>query len=426
MDAAIPEIGQVQSLNTDLLSSRNPKNILFETAKVFRPTGLGGLSEKTDFMMKQSLFAILLVGLGLSTPSYSLARKPVNRFPANYFHSPFYSTSRAVKTDLLTDTSDKTKKPFLPGTPVDEFYLKSFKGPEGIRLNPFAISFVQDYMENYGKDLLQMEDWATPYFNMMDGVLRKYGLPGELKYLAVIESKLKTSAISKAGAVGPWQFMAGTARIMGLRVNHKVDERRNFIKSTHAAARYLNELYGEFGDWLLVIAAYNGGPGNVYAAIRRSGSRNFWVLQRYLPNETRLHVKKYIATHYIFEGQGGITTLTREETAEQLSAVSNFMATRNLSPEELGHAKTMKVSGKYHSQVIARLVLMEPDEFNRYNPNFDKVMAGAESSYELKLPPEKMELFIANKYQILNESVQMLLNEATAAASGQPVKAPPN
>lgn len=311
-----------------------------------------------------------------------------------------------------TRLSDTTKEKGLNSN-IEGLFEQSTEGSNGIRLNPRAVSFVQDYMENNSEDLLKMKGWGRPYFTMMDAVLKQHGLPGELKYLAVIESKLKTSAVSWAGAVGPWQFMPQTARDLGLKVNRKVDERTHFVKSTHAAARYLNDLYKEFGDWLLVIAAYNGGPGNVYSAIRKSGSRNFWVLQRYLPNETRNHVKKFIGTHYVFEGQGGITTLTKAETAEQIGAVSQFMASRNLSNKEMEAAKTAKVSGKYHSIVIARVVMMSPEEFNRYNPNFDKVMATADNSYELKLPAEKMDLFIANKYQILNESVQLLLTEAT-------------
>ena len=98
---------------------------------------------------------------------------------------------------------------------------------------------------------------------MIDAVLVKHGLPKELKYLAVIESQLKSNARSWAGAVGPWQFMPATGRIMGLKVNRRVDERRDIYKSTHAASRYLTSLYSLYGDWLLVIAAYNGGPGKV-------------------------------------------------------------------------------------------------------------------------------------------------------------------
>ena len=139
----------------------------------------------------------------------------------------------------------------------------------GVRLNPRALSFVQDYMDKNTSNLIKLRDWGLPYFNMMDNILATYGLPTELKYLAVIESKLKTSAVSWAGAVGPWQFMPGTARGYGLKVTRTRDDRRDYFKSTHAAAKYLKVLFSEFGDWLLVIAAYNGGPGNVYSAIKK-------------------------------------------------------------------------------------------------------------------------------------------------------------
>ena len=253
-----------------------------------------------------------------------------------------------------------------------------------------------------------MKDWGLPYFNMMDNILANYGLPTELKYLAVIESKLKTGAVSWAGAVGPWQFMPATAKGYGLKVTSSRDDRRDYFKSTHAAAKYLKSLFHEFGDWLLVIAAYNGGPGNVYSAIKKSKSRNFWDLQYYLPTESRNHVKKFIGTHYIFEGQGGVTTLTKAEASEQMGA--SALLIRKLSAEEQNAARTQTISGKYHSTVISRILLMDIIDFNRYNPLFDKLIAGAENSYELKLPADKMELFGSSKYQILNESVQLLLN----------------
>lgn len=278
----------------------------------------------------------------------------------------------------------------------------------GVRLNPRALSFVQDYMGKNTTNLNKLKDWGLPYFNMMDNILSTYGLPTELKYLAVIESRLKTSAVSWAGAVGPWQFMPETARGYGLKVTRTRDDRRDYYKSTHAAAKYLRTLFNEFGDWLLVIAAYNGGPGNVYSAIRKSKSRNFWDLQYYLPTESRNHVKKFIGTHYIFEGQGGVTTLTKAEASEQMGA--SALLIRRLTATELLNVKTISVSGKYHSSVIARIILMDLAEFHRYNPNFDKLIASPDNSYDLKLPPEKMELFTANKYQILNESVNLLLS----------------
>ena len=151
-----------------------------------------------------------------------------------------------------------------------------------------------------------MKGWGQPYFNLIETVLLQYGLPRELKYIAVIESNLSTGATSQVGAGGPWQFMPYTARDYGLVVNGYLDERRDYYKSTHAAARYLLVLYRQMHDWLLVMAAYNGGPGRVYNAMKKSGSKNFWDLQYYLPAESRTYVKRFIATHYIMEGSGGI------------------------------------------------------------------------------------------------------------------------
>jgi membrane-bound lytic murein transglycosylase D len=203
--------------------------------------------------------------------------------------------------------------------------------------------------------------------------------------------------------------MPATARILGLKVTHKVDERKNYYKSTKAAAIYLRDLYTELGDWLLVIAAYNGGTGNIYRAIKKSNSRDFWHLQYYLPAESRNHVKKFIGTEYTFEGQGSVTTLTKEEANNQLSGSAMFVFNRKLNKEELDGAKTINVAGKYFSTVISKNILMDEAEFNRYNPDFDKVMASSNNSYDLKLPADKMDLFISNKYEILNESVQRLM-----------------
>lgn len=293
----------------------------------------------------------------------------------------------------------------------DLFIATSLSRKSGARLNPRAIRFVKDYVEKNSRDLQEIKSNGLAYFNLIDGVMTKYGLPRELKYLAVIESELKSNSISWAGAVGPWQLMPQTARDLGLKVSHKYDERTNFAKSTKAAALYLRDLYGEYGDWLLVIAAYNTGTANVDKAIRKSGSRNFWDLQNYLPAESRNHVKKFIATQYVFEGQGSVTTLTRQEANEQLTGSSMFVYARKLNKTEMQHAESTAISGKYHSSIIAKYVLMDQAEFDRYNPEFDKIMACKNNTYELKLPAEKMELFVANKYQILDESTQYLLKE---------------
>jgi membrane-bound lytic murein transglycosylase D len=274
------------------------------------------------------------------------------------------------------------------------------------QLNPMAISFVQDYMDKFGKDMASMKSWGKPYFDLMDGILTQHGLPNELKYLAVIESHLKTNVRSWAGAVGPWQFMPGTGRNFGLRISKYYDERTDYFKSTHAACRYLTSLFTIYGDWLLVIAAYNGGPGNVDYAIKKSHSKDFWALQNFLPAESRNHVKKFIATHYIMEGEGGITTSTKEEAKSYLFAA--------LSKEELNTSKVQPVSGRYNSLVIVKYITMDIAVFNKMNPDFDKLIAD-NGNYELRLPNDKMDIFLAKKFDILNESVQLLLNPVSSS-----------
>jgi membrane-bound lytic murein transglycosylase D len=360
--------------------------------------------------MKRKLFISGCLGLGWLCMAYSndngIALTPVNGGEKlnRVVLSQQFEFPGKIANDSATPKNNDLTQAFELG----------YNSANGIRLNSHAIQFVQDYMEKNGDDLRKMKSWARPYFNVIDGILTKYGLPSELKYLCVIESELKSTATSWAGAVGPWQLMPQTARLLGLKVGRGIDERKSYTKSTHAAALYLRDLYREFGDWLLVIAAYNGGPANVYAAIKKSqGSRNFWKLQYYLPAETRMHVKKFIGTHYIFEGQGSVTTLTKAEVTEQIGVTATHLLSRKLTTSELTNAKSMEVSGKYYSAAIAKNIMMDLNEFNRYNPEFDALMGGNDNAYELKLPADKMDLFIANKYIILNESVQMLLSGAT-------------
>lgn len=269
------------------------------------------------------------------------------------------------------------------------------------KLNPKAVAFIQDYMEDEGQRLTNLKESGKRYFNIIETALQKRELPTELKYLAVIESDLKTTAISVKGAGGPWQLMPETARNLGLRVNGKVDERRDYYKSTYAAAKYLAYLYDLYEDWLLVIAAYNGGPGRVNSAIKKSGSRNFWDLQYNLPAESRKHVKKFIATHYIMEGEGGLTTLTKDETAKML----NNMAA---SPVANSSMAVQTISGKYYSKAITQVLGINPIEFNKLNPNFDRQLS-AKGNYDLRLPNDKMNSFRENKIHILQQSVGMLL-----------------
>jgi len=294
--------------------------------------------------------------------------------------------------------------------------------PYTAQINPNAESFIQDYMKDHGEYLQKMKGWGLPYFNLIENILQQYGLPKELKYIAVIESNLSTGATSIVGAGGPWQFMPYTARDYGLKVNGYVDERRDYYKSTHAAARYLLYLYKQMHDWLLVMAAYNGGPGRVYNAIKKSGSNDFWRLQFYLPEESRTYVKRFIATHYIMEGGGGATTFSagvlpftndvnRTNYPLNNNAANPYTQKQNLSTNELVDVEVLSISGKYNSLIIAKNIMMDIIQFNHFNPAFDATMSTT-GNFDLRLPPDKMQLFLTNKYQILNESVQALLGDA--------------
>ncbi|MBS1496116.1 MAG: lytic transglycosylase domain-containing protein [Bacteroidetes bacterium] len=284
--------------------------------------------------------------------------------------------------------------------------------PYSSQVNPQAESYMQGYLNLHSKSLLKMKTWGLPYFNLIDNIFAQYGLPRELKYLAVIESNLNTGATSWVGAGGPWQFMPYTARDYGLVVTPGYDERRDYYKSTNAAARYLLTLYRQLHDWLLVIAAYNGGPGRVFSAIKKSGSKNFWALQYYLPEESRNHVKKFIATHYIMEGTNG-TPASAEFSAgiQGANAVSNPYDNKpDLSSTELANAETQTISGKFNSVIIAKNLAMNIALFNRYNPQFDNLI-NTNGQFQLILPADKMQLFLATKYQILNECVQFMLSD---------------
>ncbi len=338
-------------------------------------------------MKRLLLLGFAIIGLVLSTLANALKRDKT-----------------AVTLYVPIDTSSVRNS-------FDNLFLASVRGNNGALLNRHAVSYVRDFMMKNKKDLEAIRSANYAYLRLINGILSECGLPSQLKYLAMIESELKPSAVSCVGAAGPWQLMPATARVLGLKVNHRVDERKNYRKSTRAAAIYLRDLYAEFGDWLLVIAAYNGGDGNVYRAIKKSHSSNFWVLQKYLPKESSNHVKKFIATQYALEGEGSVTTLTKKEAAEQLTGSAIYVFSRKINKAEDADAKLVRVSGKYDASVISSHILMGLGDFNRYNPDFDKVMASENNSYDLKLPADKMDLFESDRYQILNESVQHLQME---------------
>ena len=187
-------------------------------------------------------------------------------------------------------------KPEVPSASFTTPKMVAFSSPQEQEMR-----FVHAYIRENDESLLAIKQRSKRPFRIIESVLQRYGLPVELKYLAVIESDLKTTAVSRVGAKGPWQLMASTAQDLGLKVDSTADERTNIYKSTKAAALYLRDLHNTFKDWLLVLAAYNAGPLPVFRAMHRAGSNDFRQLERYLPAETRQHVRRFLATTYYFD-----------------------------------------------------------------------------------------------------------------------------
>lgn len=360
------------------------------------------LKSKKALSIVKKIIGITLIALLLGTNTYARAIDNDNDKLTK-------SGAKKDSTDSVANTEYAFKNLFTSNN-----YNPST--PYATQLRPEAVAFVQDYISKQGKELLSMKGWALPYFRVMDGILLAYGIPREMKYLAVIESHLNPNDISWAGAVGPWQLMPETGRLMGLRVNGYVDERRNYVLSTQAAARYLSQLYAQLGDWLLVVAAYNGGPGRVLSAIRKSGTKDFWKLQNYLPLESRNHVKKFIGTHYVMEGNGGVTTSTTADwdahQANTMAEITQLQSPGKLTDEEAATTKVLNIHGKYNSVVMAKDLTMDIAQFNKLNPNFDG-LADGNDGYNLRLPQDKMDLFNANRYIILHECILNILQSQT-------------
>lgn len=252
---------------------------------------------KTTLWKQVGLSIILL-------PVYNMMYAKSPQQPHESLLSHLYVTNAVLHDSFIAKTT-ATKNLIIPT----------------VQLQSSVRGFVDQYLEEHAEMLNNIKERNSGTFKTIQKILVKRGVPAELMYLAVVESKLKNSATSGVGAAGVWQLMPVTARHLGLRVEGKTDERRYLYKSSAAAADYLVELYKQFDDWLLVIAAYNCGSGNVYKAIKQSGSREFWKLQRFLPAETRNHVKRFIATHYHYEGEGSLATLTKTERNNYLASL---------------------------------------------------------------------------------------------------------
>ena len=259
--------------------------------------------------------------------------------------------------------------------------------------NSHVRSFIDLYTVKRRQQMEYMLGLGTYYFPLFEEVLAANNMPLELKYLPVIESALNPNAFSHMGAAGLWQFMTATGRMYGLEINSLVDERMDPIKSTHAAVRYLKDLYAIYADWNLVIAAYNCGPGNVRKAISRSnGKRDYWTIYPHLPKETRGYVPVFIAATYAME----------------------YATEHNLCPAIVDvpiMSDTIEVRETIHLEQIASVTGIPVEQLKRLNPQYRKdIIPGKHKPYPLCLPAHYLDAFIKNYDEIVQYKADELIN----------------
>ncbi|MEE0361901.1 lytic transglycosylase domain-containing protein [Marseilla massiliensis] len=262
--------------------------------------------------------------------------------------------------------------------------------------NDVVQKFIDRYSGRLRHSVSYMLGASNFYMPIFEEALEAYELPLELRYMPVIESALNPTAVSRAGATGLWQFMLPTGKRYGLNVNSLVDERRDPIKSSYAAAQYLSDLYKVFGDWTLVIAAYNCGPEQVNKAIRRSnGERDYWKIYPYLPKETRGYVPAFIAANYIM----------------------TYYCDHNICPMKTrlpAKTDTLMLSKNVHLEQIAAVCGVSIDELRALNPAYRRdVIPGATELSCLRLPQTEVGKFIDNEDSIYNYKSEELMAKRT-------------
>jgi membrane-bound lytic murein transglycosylase D len=244
--------------------------------------------------------------------------------------------------------------------------------------NRIVKNYINVYTHKRREQMRIMLGLSDYYFPMFEEVFDLYGVPYELKYLSVIESALNPRAVSRVGAVGAWQFMYSTGKHYGLTINSLVDERRDPLAASHAAARFLSDLYKMYHDWTLALAAYNCGPGNVNKAIRRSGGRrNFWDIYYYLPRETRGYVPAFIAATY---------ALTYAEDHHLSKAALELPL----------YTDTMRVYEALHLQQVAEVLDIPIGQLRDLNPQYrqDVVPGTSTKAYAIRIPQDRSGAFI--------------------------------
>ena len=257
--------------------------------------------------------------------------------------------------------------------------------------NPVVSNYIDMYAKRRRDLVSYMLSLGDYYYPMFEEALDRHGLPLELKYLPVIESALNPVAVSRMGATGLWQFMLRTGKQYDLEINSLVDERRDPYKSTEAAARFLKDLYNIYGDWNLVIAAYNCGPGNVNKAIARSGGKqDYWSIYYRLPRETRGYVPAFIAATYIMNYNDEHRICPKESS-------SNLM-----------FLDTIHVTDQIHFRQISDVLDIPIEDLRRYNPQFKQdIIPGHHKPYTLVLPTTSMFAFINQSDKIINHNKEI-------------------
>jgi membrane-bound lytic murein transglycosylase D len=259
--------------------------------------------------------------------------------------------------------------------------------------NNIIRQFIDKYASDRRKQVAVMLGIGDYYFPLFEQTLEKYQMPNELKYLAVVESALNPNAVSRVGATGLWQFMFGTGRMYGMEINSLIDERRDPIKATDSAVRYLRDLYNIFGDWHLAIAAYNCGPGNVNKAIRRSGGKkSYWDIYYYLPRETRGYVPLFIAANYVM----------------------TYYKEHRICPVQTEyplHTDTLLLSNRMHFDQISAVVGVSKQDLRMLNPQYRReiIPGTTDKPMTICLPANYTLTFIDNQDSIPNYKAEELL-----------------
>jgi len=254
-----------------------------------------------------------------------------------------------------------------------------------IEYNPGLENIIKHYLKNRKRSYERLMALSQYYFPIFEEALSKYNVPLEIKYLAVVESALNPRAVSRMGATGLWQFMYGTGKQYNLDITTYTDERSDMLKATDAACQYMVNMYKIFGDWDLVLASYNAGPGNVSKAIRRSGGKqNYWNIRPFLPKETQGYVPAFIATMYVFEYH-------KEHGITPQKPIVNHFAT-----------DTILVKNKMSFKQISELLDISVEQLQFLNPSYkrDFIPYQADKKHFVRLPLDKVAVFTSNENQI--------------------------